>query len=173
MLSYSFNPLHFGWQGNCGLTLKDNQKNLRLILCCKYTQLLKAETVLLCLDFGSYFDIRGGNTSRCIDIPLSVLSLLCIPKCSPSSLSLSFALSPLFLFSPMIIKFIITSQTEQHKTLCQNRHKQMLILIRKQTVITVDRGRMHWWNACVCACVHACLCALTVQCAHHHNQFVP
>lgn len=100
-------------------------------------------------------------------------------ECSPPSLSLSvsFFLS-LFLSLPLFL--FLSSEHEIHYHL-SNRATQNIMskqaqtdahaLIQKQTVITVDRGRMHWWNAPVCVCV--CVCLLTVECAvDHHNQFV-
>lgn len=145
-------------------------------MCCKYTQLLNVETVSLCLDFGPHFDIRSSNTSRCVDIPLSVLSLLCIPRVLasisfPLCLFLSLFLSlPLFLFlsSEHEIYYHLSNRATQN-IMSKQAQTDANTLIQKQTVITVDRGKMHWRNAPVCVCV----CVLTVECAvNHHNQFV-
>lgn len=117
MLSYSFNPLHFGWQRNSGLTLWDDQKNLRSILCCN-------TAFWLCFNLTSdYILIFCAVTLQAILTFHCHCLLYCVfQECSPSPLSLS-----LFLCLSLNISLIIASQTEQCRTWCQNRHEHMLI----------------------------------------------
>lgn len=108
-------------------------------MCCKYTQLPKAETVSLCLDLGPYFEIQGGNTSSCIDILLSVLSLLCIPIVLTPSLSLSLSpplsLSPLFVSPEHQIYYHLWNRATQN-IMSKQAQTDTNTLIQKQTVIT-------------------------------------